>query len=395
MLLYLTLAGFLITILIGINLKNSNKSNIYLLFFLLINNIYALSHYATVESKNRYLIAIMLVHFVPFYLMAGPFLYFYVRGLLKDDHRLSKLDILHFIPSVIMLINVFPHLFKGIEYKLSYADQVVINPNNFINFDYLFISPGVNLLLRPLHALIYVIACMILMYKNRINVFNRNSQLRLISKWLTLLCLLAVILYLSFLLFVLVSFSTYDYKLAYNQASILLYATSSGLIVLNFSLLFFPNILYGLPQLDYQLIRTSSSQYQTLNEKEEEDKKITKSFEISDDKLKLLDSKIHKYLLGNPFLKSNFNLSIMSAETDIPVHHLSYYFNEYMSVNFNTWKNNQKIEYVIELMRNGTYENLTLDALSKQAGFGSRSSFINSFKSKTGLTPSEYLQQLD
>ena len=217
----------------------------------------------------------------------------------------------------------------------------------------------------------------------------------MISKWLTLLCLLAVILYLSFLLFVFVSFSTYDYKLAYNQASILLYATSSGLIVLNFSLLFFPNILYGLPQLDYRLIRTSSSQYQTLNEKEEEDKKITKSFEISDDKLKLLDSKIHKYLLGNPFLKSNFNLSIMSAETDIPVHHLSYYFNEYMSVNFNTWKNNQKIEYVIELMRNGTYENLTLDALSKQAGFGSRSSFINSFKSKTGLTPSEYLQQLD
>ena len=395
MLLYLTLAGFLITILIGINLKNSNKANIYLLFFLLINNIYALSHYATVESKNRYLIAIMLVHFVPFYLMAGPFLYFYVRGLLKDDHRLSKLDILHFIPSVIMLINVFPYLFKGIEYKLSYADQVVINPNNFINFDYLFISPGVNLLLRPLHALIYVIACMILMYKNRINVFNRNSQLRLISKWLTLLCLLAVILYLSFLLFVFVSFSTYDYKLAYNQASILLYATSSGLIVLNFSLLFFPNILYGLPQLDYQLIRTNSNQYQTLNEREEEDKKITKSFEISDDKLKLLDSKIHKYLLGNPFLKSNFNLSIMSAETDIPVHHLSYYFNEYMSVNFNTWKNNQKIEYVIELMRNGTYENLTLDALSKQAGFGSRSSFINSFKSKTGLTPSEYLQQLD
>ena len=395
MLLYLTLAGFLITILIGINLKNSNKSNIYLLFFLLINNIYALSHYATVESKNRYLIAIMLVHFVPFYLMAGPFLYFYVRGLLKDDHRLSKLDILHFIPSVLMIINVFPYLFKGIDYKLAYADQVIINPTNFINFDYLFITPSVNLILRPTHALIYVAACMILMYKNRINVFNKNSQLRLISKWLTLLCLLAVILYLSFLLFILVSFSTYDYKLAYNQASILLYATSSGLIVLNFSLLFFPNILYGLPKLDYQLSRPNTNHYHTLNEREEEDKKITKSFEISDDKLKLLDSKIHKYLLGNPFLKSNFNLSIMSAETDIPVHHLSYYFNEYMSVNFNTWKNNQKIEYVIELMRNGTYENLTLDALSKQAGFGSRSSFINSFKSKTGLTPSEYLQQLD
>lgn len=392
MLLYLTLAGFLITILIGVNLKNSNQSNIYLLFFLLINNIYALAHYATVESGNRYLIAIMLVHFVPLYLMAGPFLYFYVRGLLKDDHRLSKQDFLHFIPSLLMLLNVVPYLFKGVEYKLAYADQVVINPNNFINFDYLFISPGVNLFLRPLHALIYVIACMILMYKNRINIFNKNSQLRLIAKWLTLLCLLAVILYLSFLLFIFVGFSTYDYELAYNQASILLYATCTGLIVLNFSLLFFPNILYGLPQLDYQLSKLPITQKIEI---EEEDKKIAKSFEISEDKLQLLHSKIDKYLLENPYLRANFNLSIMSAETDIPVHHLSYYFNEYMSLNFNTWKNNLKIDYVIELMKNGTYENLTLDALSKQAGFGSRSSFINSFKTKTGLTPSEYLQKLD
>lgn len=392
MLLYLTLAGFLITILIGVNLKNSNQSNIYLLFFLLINNIYALSHYATIESKNRYLIATMLVHFVPFYLMAGPFLYFYVRGLLKDDHRLSKQDFLHFIPSLLMLLNVVPYLFKGTEYKLAYADQVVINPTNFINFDYLFLNPSVNLFIRPLIALIYVIACIILMIKNKINSINNNVQFGLISKWLIVLISFASILYLSFLIFIYISISTLNYDIAYNQGAVLLYATITSLIILNFSLLFFPNILYGLPQLDYQLSKLPITQKIEI---EEEDKKIAKGFEISEDKLQLLHSKIDKYLLENPYLRANFNLSIMSAETDIPVHHLSYYFNEYMSLNFNTWKNNLKIDYVIELMKNGTYENLTLDALSKQAGFGSRSSFINSFKTKTGLTPSEYLQKLD
>ena len=392
MLLYLTLAGFLVTILIGVNLKNSNKSNIYLLFFLLINNIYALSHYATIESKNRYLIATMLVHFVPFYLMAGPFLYFYVRGLLKDDHRLSRQDIIHFVPSVLMLLNVIPYIFKGVDYKLAYAEQVVINPTNFINFDYLFINPSANLFIRPLFALIYVIACIVLMIKNRINSINNNIQFNLISKWLTLLISFASLLYLSFLIFIFISISTLDYDIAYNQGAILLYATCTSLIILNFSLLFFPNILYGLPQLDYQLSKLPITQ---KVEEEEDDKKIVKSFEISEDKLQLLHSKIDKYLLENPYLRTNFNLSIMSAETDIPVHHLSYYFNEYMSLNFNTWKNNLKIDYVIKLMKNGTYENLTLDALSKQAGFGSRSSFINSFKTKTGLTPSEFLQNID
>ncbi len=131
MLLYLTLAGFLISILVLINLKNSNKANIYLLFFLLINNIYALSHYATVYSQNIYLIATMLIHFTPLYLMLGPLFYFYVRSLLVDDYKLSKQDYLHFIPAVIILINVLPYIFKGFDYKLAYAITVMENPANW------------------------------------------------------------------------------------------------------------------------------------------------------------------------------------------------------------------------------------------------------------------------
>jgi AraC-like DNA-binding protein len=82
----------------------------------------------------------------------------------------------------------------------------------------------------------------------------------------------------------------------------------------------------------------------------------------------------------------------MAAETNIPMHHLSYFFNEHMKINFNSWKNDLKITFVIEKLMEGSAEALTLDALSKQAGFGSRTSFINAFKQKTGVTPSEYLK---
>jgi AraC-like DNA-binding protein len=390
MLLYLTLAGFLISILVLINLKNSNKANIYLLFFLLINNIYALSHYATIYSQNKYFIALMLIHFVPFYLTLGPLFFFYVRSLLIDDHKLSKQDLIHFIPAVLSLINITPHIFKGLEYKLAYANSVIENPSNFINFDYLFISPSLNFLLRPTLALIYVFYSFFLINKYRFNL-NNNNQQKLIYKWLISLISISIILYVSFLLFSIVGFITRDYTAAVNQASYVLLTTMLGLIVLNFSLLFFPNILYGLPQLDYPL----KKQNKIPKEELEEEKKASKSFEISDEKLVLLRLKIDNYLDAKPYLKLNFNLSVMSAETDIPVHHLSYYFNEQMNINFNTWKNDLKVNYVIELIKKGSYENLTLDALSKQAGFGSRSSFINAFKQKTGLTPSEYLQELD
>ena len=48
----------------------------------------------------------------------------------------------------------------------------------------------------------------------------------------------------------------------------------------------------------------------------------------------------------------------MSADTDIPVHHLSYYFNEHLNVNFNTWKNDHKINFVIEQIEKGNNEGM-------------------------------------
>ena len=122
--------------------------------------------------------------------------------------------------------------------------------------------------------------------------------------------------------------------------------------------------------------------------------KLNKGFEISDEKLQLLKYKVDKYCETQPYLRVDFSLNTMSADTDIPVHHLSYFFNEYLHIDFAKWKNNARIEYVVELMHAGNNEFLTLDALSKQAGFGSRSTFVNAFKQKMAMTPSDYINSL-
>ena len=62
--------------------------------------------------------------------------------------------------------------------------------------------------------------------------------------------------------------------------------------------------------------------------------------------------------------------------------------------NFTNWKNNARIDYVIHLIKTGETDKLTLDAISKKAGFVSRSTFISSFKLRTGLTPSEFIETL-
>jgi AraC-like DNA-binding protein len=356
----------------------------------LINNIYSLSHYAAINSGNKYLIAIMLVHFTPLYLLLGPFFYFYVRGVLNDDFKLSRKDIIHFIPAIIVLINISPYFFSSFNQKLLFASEVITNPYNIFKNSFLFFSPVVSFISRPIIIISYIFPSAILLHKFKLNENYNDIQSKLIYRWLISLIAITSLLYVAFLFFSITGYHTKNLYDAQVRNIYMLDVTAFGLILLNFSLFFFPNILYGLPQLDYSMLKPKQT-HVTINDAI---KKDPKSFEISNDKLNLLKSKIDVYLLTRPYININFTLSVMSAETDIPAHHLSYYLNEHLKINFNTWKNELRINHVIELINNGSYETLTLDALSKQSGFGSRSSFIIAFKLKTGLTPSEYIQNL-
>ncbi len=389
MLLYITILGFIVSFLLLINIRESNRVNLFLFAFFFINNLYSLAHYATIYSESKTLIAILLVNFTPLFLLVGPVLYFYVRGVLRDDYRLSKQDWLHFLPAFLLLINITPHLFSSFEDKLDYATRVIQSPAEIVNYKIIIIPPLVKYLARPLIGLFYVILCIRLIVVKFRDERPSNKQTKLIFNWTIFLIFNTLLVYISFLVFTIFSFQTNDYRLAEVKGFYFLISTLIGLVLLNISLLFFPNILYGLPQLDFLL--PNKLQQSTL---EVEPKKLVRSFEISDEKLQLLHDKIESYTLTKPYLNPDFSLSVMSASTDIPVHHLSYYFNEHLNINFNMWKNDLKINFVIEQIEKGNNEILTLDALAKQAGFVSRTTFLNAFKQKLGLTPTEFLNSL-
>lgn len=390
MLLYITILGFIVSFLLLINIKESNRVNLFLFAFFFINNLYSLAHYATIYSESKTLIAILLVNFTPFFIMVGPVLYFYVRGLLRDDYRLSKLDWLHFVPAFILFFNITPHLFSSFEDKLDYATRVLQSPSEILNYKNIFIPAQIKFLFRPFIGLFYIVLCIRLIVLKFRDERPSNKQTKLIFRWTIFLVFNTLLVYISFLVFTIFSYQANDYKIAEVKGFYFLISTLVGLVLLNISLLFFPNILYGLPQLDYII----SNKPLMLNEETKElIKKNARSFEISTEKLNLLHDKIEQYCLTQPYLNPNFSLSTMSADIDIPVHHLSYYFNEHLNINFNTWKNDYKIDFVISLMEKGSNELLTLDAIAKQAGFGSRTTFFNAFKQKIGLTPSEFLNK--
>ena len=74
--------------------------------------------------------------------------------------------------------------------------------------------------------------------------------------------------------------------------------------------------------------------------------------------------------------------------------YVSQVINEKYNCNFSTYLNEYRIREACKRISNyDSYGNLTFEAISNSVGFKSRTSFINSFKRFTGLTPSEYQRQ--
>jgi YesN/AraC family two-component response regulator len=95
-----------------------------------------------------------------------------------------------------------------------------------------------------------------------------------------------------------------------------------------------------------------------------------------------------------PYLQPNFNLAHLSVHTQIPVHHLSYYFRKEKKQHFNDYRNEWRINHAKILIRKGRANEFTLETIGLQSGFSSRNTFLTTFKKAEGITPSTFAAQI-
>lgn len=123
-----------------------------------------------------------------------------------------------------------------------------------------------------------------------------------------------------------------------------------------------------------------------------------------DDKMKvqgLTDEMVDKILHSlKKFEEDKFYL-----KEDITVHELAECLNTnktYLSkvINvvknkpFNNYVNELRLVHAIQLLKGGEYKKYTMKAISKEAGFKSKSTFNVAFKEYTGMTPSEFVKSI-
>ncbi|MFC3197072.1 helix-turn-helix domain-containing protein [Parapedobacter deserti] len=89
------------------------------------------------------------------------------------------------------------------------------------------------------------------------------------------------------------------------------------------------------------------------------------------------------------FLNPAVSLDMLSQRTSIPRHQLTQVFNRYYKKAFYSFIAAARTEYAITRIPE-MGDTITLDSLSYECGFNSKTSFNRYFKEYTGMTPSEY-----
>jgi AraC-like DNA-binding protein len=90
------------------------------------------------------------------------------------------------------------------------------------------------------------------------------------------------------------------------------------------------------------------------------------------------------------FLNPELTLDKVAEALKLSKSHLSRIINKEMDTSFPEYINELRVKEAQFYLRHPDFSNYTLVAIGLEAGFASKTSFNNTFKKVTGMTPSEY-----
>jgi len=374
-------------------LSSLNRSNIFLALFFLCCNLVVMVYYGLHFSKDLFWEGVSFVHWLPLSYLLGPLLFFYVKTTLSDNNKLEKWDWLHLLPAAFIIINCLPFTTLPFDQKANIAHEIVNVTENY-TLDFNFVSFEFILYSRSIHLLCYAVFSIGFFNTHSKKMIQENnsrySNHSIISRWIYLLCLMQIIIAVNsighmstlygvqFSIFGIPSTTIFTEKYYFEICG-------GGFFLQNLFLFLFPKILYG--NVSYAIEEGKNNIIEDL--KSNLPKKQKENATIQD-----IELIIKAYLSNLPFTQKEFSLSQMSFDLKIPERFLSNYFNKELNITFSEWRKNLRIDHVCRLIEIGEAKNLTIEAIATNAGFASRSKFIDAFKERKGVTPSAFIKSI-
>jgi AraC-like DNA-binding protein len=323
----------------------------------------------------------------------APLSYLYVRSVLRQSIRLSWKDLLFFVPALLYSLNRLPfHLMSRGE-KLSVVKRGLSDFRLIVSEPEGFLPDGWASLLRSFIGICFITgqAWILIDWTRRHRDRGDGHPVnRRIHQWLVVFTVMVAASYLMVWLL------TMMLVFAGIPTNYVIVGTMGFFILLiSAFLLAQPRILYGFsgwlptkgPPVELSVAVTKPTTSQDAEGSDETHSRTSLSVERALE----IKSLLEEHLTANqPYRKPRYSLNDMSTELSIPAYQISAFVNQAYGMNFNEFVNAERINHIRErLAKEPGLRQYTLEALSKEAGFNSRGSFIKAVKRQTGKTPSE------
>ena len=326
----------------------------------------------------------------PITYLIGPLGFLYVRAVLNNETRFKKIDLIHLIPFLIFLVNYLPFYFIGLDEKREIVTAIVDSPALIYILKDGLLPEWVNIFCRALLSVVYLILQWRLVF-----VFYKSSskktllpQTQVLKKWVVMFTGIVSFFYLSLLIFYILVANN-----IINSENIIPkhpHTLSVVVIVYLIAVSYFSFGSYILIN-SHQLFGTTPSLFvsKLFNQKNRIPEGLTPQ------KIKFYIEKLEHYFYNKkPYLNTKLTINKVSMVLEISTKNLSYILNNQFHQRFTEYINVYRINYVLQKIDTDYLKKVTLETLSKEAGFGSRSAFNMAFKNVKGSTPSEYLKNI-
>lgn len=324
---------------------------------------------------NHYPGLLFAVLGIPF--LVAPLHFLYIEYLLSRADRFRGRDWLHFLPAcviefaAILTAVAFPSNGMGTSEK-----DVALAPLRFHIYNWLLVTEGVGYTLAGLSVL--------LRYRRAIrNVVSSLEEVRL--NWLMFITLDALAAWLVFLgesTLLALGINLSNFLITSICAAVYIYAI--GYYGLLKSEAFAEP---GVGNTMHEIFKAASSSHERRGRYEKSGLDAGSASSLAHKLVGLMDE---KKLYRNPTL----TLAQVAEVMAITPHNLSEVINTQQKQNFYDFVNCYRVEEVKRNLTDPDKKNLKVLAIAFDAGFNSKASFNEVFKSMTGLTPSEYRKKM-
>lgn len=334
-----------------------------------------------------------LIFLIPSITFLGPACtYFYVRTYLKDESRLHKWDWLHFLPSLLVLVNMMPALLSSsIDANgMAIANGLIFGSSGNTNLT-LFISLKAQLFCRIILTFLYFGFS----WKILIQHLSQKSHqiIGAIKYWLLFFLIVGSLLLIIAAIGTAHLFITGNYF--YTQLNRPLIALILIFLTISYMLypIWQPVVLYGNISFPEIIALEVTNKIKEIKPSVNPSEKIERNIPL------LTLEQIDNYIVHfgqfmedkKPFLKADLNLALLARQLEMPEHHLTYVLNHILKQKFRDCINGYRIQHFIKEYP-AKANDFTVDSFALMTGFNTKKTFYSAFTKETGQTPAAYFK---